>query len=60
MGRQSCDPRAINQAGATTAVAWRFIQMMLPNRVAASDDPMLAACSAEAERLPAFKAAPPE
>ena len=58
--RLICDPRAINQAGITTAVAWRFIQMMLPNLVAASDYPMLAAYSAEAERLPAFKAVPPE
>jgi glutathione S-transferase len=58
--RLICDQRAINQAGITTAVAWRFIQMMLPNLVAASDYPMLAAHSAEAEGLPVFKAAPPQ
>ena len=58
--RLICDQRTINQAGITTAVAWRFIQMMLPNLVAASEYPMLAAYCAEAESLPAFKAAPPE
>jgi glutathione S-transferase len=58
--RLICDQRGITQAGITTAVAWRFIQMMLPNLVAMSDYPMLAAYSAEAECLPAFKATPPE
>ena len=58
--RPSSDERGINQAGVTTAVAWRFIQMMLPNVIAASDYPVLAAYSAEAERLPAFKASPPD
>ena len=56
----SSDGRTINQAGITTAVAWRFIQMMLPNVIAASAYPILAAYSAEAERLPAFIAAPPD
>jgi glutathione S-transferase len=58
--RLICDQGAINQAGITTAVAWRFIQIMLPNLVVASDYPKLAAYCAEAESLPAFKAAPPE
>jgi hypothetical protein len=34
--------------------------MMLPNVIAASDYPTLAAYSAEAERLPAFEATPPD
>ena len=58
--RLICDQHTINQAGITTAVTWRFIQMMFPNLVAATDYPMLAAYSAAAESLPAFKAAPPE
>jgi glutathione S-transferase len=58
--RLSSDERSIDQAGITTAVAWRFIQMMLPNVIAASGYPTLAAYSAEAERLPAFKATPPD
>ena len=58
--RLICDQHTINQAGITTAVTWRFIQMMFPNLVAATDYPMLAAYSAAAEGLPAFKAAPPE
>ena len=58
--RPSADERTIDQAGITTAVAWRFIQMMLPNIIAASDYSTLAAYSAEAERLPAFRATPPD
>lgn len=58
--RLICDQHTINQAGITTAVTWRFIQMMFPNLVAATDYPMLAAYSAAAESLPEFKAAPPE
>ena len=58
--RLICDQHTINQAGITTAVTWRFIQMMFPNLVAATDYPMLAAYSAAAESLPEFKASPPE
>jgi glutathione S-transferase len=56
----SADERTIDQAGVTTAVAWRFTQLMIPTVIAASDYPQLAAHSAAAERLPAFKEAPPD
>jgi len=57
--RLNADERNINQAGVTTAVAWRFTQTMLPAFIAASDHPMLASYSADAERLLAFQATPP-
>jgi hypothetical protein len=49
---------AIDQAGITTAVAWHFTQMMLPEVVPASSYPALQAFSLQAEALPAFVAAP--
>src|SRR5207245_2195319 len=49
---------SINQAGVTTAVAWHFTQMMLPEVVPASEFPALQKLSAKAERLPEFAAAP--
>lgn len=49
----------ITQAGITSAVAWQFTQMMLPEIVAASQHPALQAFSAQAEQLPEFMAAPP-
>ena len=51
--------RTINQAGLTTAVAWSFTQMMLPEIVIASDYPVLQAFSEKAEQLAEFIAAPP-
>lgn len=51
--------KTINQAGISTAVAWRFTQMMLPEIISASDYPALQAFSEQAERLDAFIAAPP-
>ena len=48
----------ITQAGVTTAVAWTFTQMMLPNIVLAERFPRLNAYSASAEQLPAFRATP--
>lgn len=48
----------IDQAGITTAVAWHFTQMMLPELVPASGYPALRAFSLQAEALPAFAAAP--
>ncbi|HWX01588.1 glutathione S-transferase [Collimonas sp.] len=51
--------RTINQAGLTTAVAWSFTQMMLPEIVVASDYPVLQAFSEKAEQLAEFIAAPP-
>jgi len=47
----------INQAGVTTAVAWHFTQMMLPDVVRTSDSPALQQFSAKAEQLPEFAAA---
>jgi glutathione S-transferase len=51
--------KAIGQAGVTSAVAWQFTQMMLPEVVAASAHPELQALSTQAEQLPEFLAAPP-
>jgi glutathione S-transferase len=48
----------INQAGVTTAVAWNFIQMMLPDVVDAANYPTLRNFSSQAESLPEFEAAP--
>ena len=48
----------INQAGVSTAVAWHFVQQMVPTAVAAADYPALQALSRQAELLPAFVAAP--
>lgn len=48
----------ITDAGITTAVAWGFMQMMVPDTVAATGYPALAAYAAQAERLPAFLASP--
>ena len=50
---------AIGQAGLTSAVAWGFTQMMVPEFVAPEDFPSLAAFAAAAEKLPAFVALPP-
>jgi glutathione S-transferase len=49
----------ITQAGVTSAVAWSFGQMMLPEIVLAAEYPALRAFSAQAEELEAFMAAPP-
>jgi glutathione S-transferase len=51
--------KSITQAGITSAVAWRFTQMMLPAVVTASEYPALRAHSARAEQLAEFIAAPP-
>ncbi len=53
------DERTLTQADVTTAVAWRFTQMMLPEEVDASAYPVLASFSAAAEQLAAFKDTPP-
>ncbi|PKO30552.1 MAG: glutathione S-transferase [Betaproteobacteria bacterium HGW-Betaproteobacteria-9] len=49
---------ALDQAGVSTAVAWAFIQHMLPEVVPASRYPNLVAFSQAAEALPEFRAAP--
>lgn len=51
-------PARVDQAGVTTAVAWHFIQRMLPDVVQAEAFPALQAWSARAEQMPAFQAAP--
>jgi len=51
--------KTINQAGVSTAVAWQFTQMMLPEIVVAADYPTLLAYSEQAEHLAEFIAAPP-
>ncbi|MEO8153715.1 MAG: glutathione S-transferase [Rhizobacter sp.] len=49
----------INQAGVTAAVAWHFIQRLMPDVVPAVDHPALQALSLKAEaELPEFMAAP--
>jgi glutathione S-transferase len=52
------DGGRINQAGITTAVGWAFTQLMLPEVVDAAVFPRLAAWSAYAEAVPAFRAYP--
>jgi glutathione S-transferase len=52
------DEPTMTQAGVSTAVAWAFTQLMLPDAIGAGDCPVLAAYSARAESLPAFLAAP--
>ena len=48
----------IDQAGITTAVAWKFTQEMLPDIVQATDYTALRTLSDKAEALAAFAAAP--
>jgi len=47
----------LTQAGLTAAVVWHFVQRTLPGVVDAAAHPLLAACSAQAEALPEFRAA---
>jgi len=49
---------AIGQAALTSAVAWSFTQLMIPDVIAPADCPSLAAFAADAEKLPAFLALP--
>ncbi len=48
----------IDDAGISVAVAWHFIEQMVPGSVPAGAYPALQAFSAAAEALPAFQAAP--
>jgi len=52
------DQNELTQAGVTVAVAWAFIQLMVPDRVPAADYPRLVAYSAAAEQLSAFRELP--
>jgi len=47
------------QADITVAVAWRFTQIVLADRIKPADYPALARVSARAEALPEFLATPP-
>ena len=49
---------AMDQAGVSAAVAWFFTQSVQPGLVSPAQHPHLAAHSAQAECLPAFRAAP--
>ena len=49
---------AIDQAGVSTAVAWTFIQAMMPQVVDAKRCPALVSWTAQAEQRPEFRAAP--
>ncbi|MDP9992172.1 glutathione S-transferase [Variovorax boronicumulans] len=52
------DEAALTQASVSTAVAWSFTQLMLPEVIAPSSFPLLAAYAARAESLPVFLASP--
>lgn len=47
------------QADLTTAVMWRFTQIMVPDEIGPADYPSLAAHNQRAEALPEFQAFPP-
>lgn len=49
---------AMNQAGISTAIAWHCTWEKIPDLLKPADYPLLHAFSAQAELLPAFKAAP--
>ena len=48
----------LDQAGVTTAVAWHFTRMLLPDIVNPAQYPVLRELSAQAETLAEFRAAP--
>lgn len=48
----------MTQAGISTAVAWAFTQLLTPDAISPTDFPVLAAYTAQAERLPVFVGAP--
>lgn len=57
-GLEQAMPTGMDQAGVSTAVAWEFIQKMVPDVVPAARYPRLVAFSQTAEAQPAFAAAP--
>lgn len=57
-GLEKAMPSGMDQAGVSTAVAWEFIQKMVPDVVPAVRFPGLVAFAASAEAQPAFRAAP--
>lgn len=54
----SASEATMTQAGVSTAVAWAFTQLLTPDAISPTDFPVLAAYSAQAERLPVFVGAP--
>jgi glutathione S-transferase len=54
----SATTEGMDQAGVSAAVAWHFVQSMMPDVVDAAQFPRLRDFSAQAEQLPAFRAAP--
>lgn len=58
MSRQALDIAAVDQAGISIAVAWRFTRELLPQQLNWSDFPQLQQWSTQAEALPAFIATP--
>lgn len=58
LSRTPLESDGIDQAGVTVAVAWQFVQQLTPGVATPASHPLLAAFSAAAERLPAFRAAP--
>ncbi|GGY63232.1 glutathione S-transferase [Cellvibrio zantedeschiae] len=52
-------PAVLNQPFITAAVAWQFIQSMLPDIIPAAEYPRLQTLSSHAETLPEFLAFPP-
>jgi glutathione S-transferase len=57
-GLEQALPSDMGQAGVSTAVAWEFIQKMVPDVVPAGHYPRLQAYSQAAEARPEFRAAP--
>jgi glutathione S-transferase len=57
-GLEQAMPSGMDQAGVSTAVAWEFIQKMVPHVVPAVRYPKLVAFSQATEALSAFAAAP--
>lgn len=58
MAKQALSIGAIDQAGISITVAWRFSREMLPQQLAWNDFPHLQQWSEQAEALPAFLATP--
>ncbi|RQO68712.1 glutathione S-transferase [Aquitalea sp. FJL05] len=56
--RQALDITALDQAGISIAVAWRFSRELLPQQLNWVDFPQLQQWSTQAEALPAFVATP--
>lgn len=54
------DARSIMQAEVTTAVAWRFTQLVTPDVISEAGYPRLVQLSRQAEELAEFKAFPPD